>query len=204
MERLETKRDSLQCVVEKAERLEELVKLFSYIDISTTKAFLTSAIGELSTSNINYAYFGVRSIEEILCRELLMHIFSFLYVFERFKYCIISQTFYSIIYTQPPSSNDITHYETWISFDINVNNNNNLVQISDMLFLYEKHYPTYIKINPLKLLSINYLLNKLNLNFINLKIGAQGISLINKIINKIKYTENNKLIPFKLKEWISY
>eukprot|EP01083_Nonionella_stella_P281172 956719_1 len=194
-----TKRDSLQCVVEKAERMEELLKLFSYIDISTTKAFLSSAIGDLDNVNINSAYFGVRNIEEILCRELLQHIFSFLYVFERYKYAHCSQTFYSIIYFSPPSCIDVTHYSTWISFDMN--NTGKPFCVSDMLFLYSKAYPTYIKLNPLSSHAMSYLLRKFRLNIKNLKIGAMGISLINRIL--LKYEQSNSELSLLLKEWLS-
>ena len=198
----ENKRESLQAIVEKSETIDELVKLFTYIDMSETKAFLTNQIEELPLSNVNFAYFGVQSIEEILCKELLMHIFSFLYILERFKYATLSQTFYQIVYLSPPSAIDITHLETWISFDINIQT----ICISDMLFLYEKRYPTYIKLNPLRSSTgINYLLNKLNLNISNLKIGAQGISLINKIATKYQKAkeEKNEKIPKKLSEWLS-
>ena len=193
-----TKRDTLQNCIEKAEKLEELIKLFNYIDIKTTKSFLSSAIEKLSITNINSAYFGYRNIEEILCRELLIHIFSFLYIFERFKYCLLSKTFYNTIYYN--NSNDIIYNQIWISFDHNINKS--LPFISDMLFLYEKQYPTYFKINPFKNNgnALNYLLNKLYSNINNLKIGAQGITLINKIFNY--YSSNNDILN-KLQKWIS-
>ena len=71
-----------------------------------------------------------------------------------------------------------------------------------MLFLYEKQYPTYFKINPFKHNgnAINYLLNKLFSNTHNLKIGAQGISLIHKIFLN---NQNNHDITNKLQKWIS-
>ena len=51
-----------------AESLEEVIKLFGYIELETTKQFLSAAIADLSADSVHSAYFGVRSIEDILDR----------------------------------------------------------------------------------------------------------------------------------------
>lgn len=200
----DVQRKTLQSAVDGAESLEEVIKLFGFIELETTKQFLSSALSDLSPKSIHSAYFGVRSIVDILCDDVLINISCFLTISDRFRLCRLSSTFHRLIYLSPPSIYDLPRYETWISFDGGHRHRDGCSLSAAELcrgrcsFL-QKPYLTNFKLNPLTLHSIDYLLNRVSLHFWSLKVGAQSMALIESVLTQFEGTERAQ----RLREWMS-
>ena len=168
---IDVQRETLRSAVDDAESLEEVIKLFGYIELETTKQFLSAAIADLSADSVHSAYFGVRSIEDILCDDVLVHISCFLSISDRFRLCTLSAAFHRLIYVAPPSMHDLPRYEAWLSFDGHHRHRDGCaLSVAERTPFFEKPHPTNFKLNPLNLHSMDYLLQRLSLHFWNLKV----------------------------------